>query len=61
MPEDGYLSYNETSKKRSTRQDILDYIADWIPGGKELKEMRKRIEGKSTKKHKKDNPWGEYE
>jgi len=51
----------EVSKKRSSAQDFLEYIPDWVPGIGAMKESRKRIEGKSTKPKKKDNPFGVYE
>ena len=54
-------TYPEVSKKKSSPQDLLEYLSEWIPGVTELKEMKKRIEGKSEKKIKKETPWGEYE
>lgn len=58
MPEETFG--NEVSKKKSTTQDILEYIPDWIPGVAALREQKKRIEGTSTKKVKKETPFGEY-
>ena len=52
---------NEISKKKTTTQDILEYIPGWTPGVTPLKDMRKRIEGTSKKKTKREIPWGEYE
>ena len=51
----------EVSKKKSTTEEILDWIPDWIPGVAELREQKKRVEGTSTKKTKKETSWGEYE
>ena len=52
---------NETSKRKSTAQDILEYLPDWLPGVGAVKESRKRIEGKSKAKKKRETPFGEYE
>ena len=51
----------EVSKKKTITENIVDYIPDWIPGITELRDMKKRIEGKSEKKIKKEIPFGEYE
>jgi len=51
----------EVSKKKSTVENVLDYIPSWIPGVGAVRESKKRIEGRSTAKKKKDNPFGEYE
>jgi hypothetical protein len=85
----------ETSKKKSTIEDIADHIPSWVPGAsaakatvkkamdvldkpketldyitkksepgsapKILDESKKRIEGTSKRKTKKDSPLGDYE
>lgn len=52
---------NEISKKKSTIEDVINWIPEWIPGVAELREQKKRVEGTSTKKTKKETSWGEYE
>lgn len=47
--------------KRKSDESWMDYIPDWIPGVSELKEQKKRIQGESQKKIKKETPWGEYQ
>lgn len=51
-----YLPNNETSKKG--KKSAMDYIPDWVPGVGALREQKKRIEGTSTKKQKKDTGSG---
>ena len=51
----------EFSKKKSKIEDFMEYIPDWIPGVSALREQKKRIQGTSKAKKKKDNPFGEYE
>jgi hypothetical protein len=56
MADNDYLPTTETSKKG--KKSAMDYIPDWVPGVGALREQKKRIEGTSTKKQKKDTGAG---
>lgn len=50
----------EVSKKKSTIENIIEWIPEWTPGVAEMKAAKARIEGKIPKKGRKEL-MGEYE
>jgi hypothetical protein len=56
MADNDYLPTTETSKKG--KKSATDYIPDWVPGVGALREQKKRIEGTTTKKTKRDTGSG---
>ena len=50
----------EVSKKKSTVEDVREWITGWMPGDKTATVGKKRIKSTSKTKKKKYNSLGEY-